>query len=442
MSNPLVAIVGRPNVGKSTLFNRIVGQRVAIVEDKPGITRDRLYQDTDWDGKEFTLVDTGGLDFTEEDSITAQIRAQVNMAIRECDLILFLVDSRQGIVPADEEIALLLRRADKPVILVANKTDNFQDNTQFMEFFKLGLGEPFPISASQGLNIGELLDAVVSALPEPVGEETGDDVVRIAVIGRPNVGKSSLVNSILGEERVIVSDIPGTTRDAIDSPFYLDNNAYILIDTAGIRRKSRIEESTEWYSVSRSFKAVERCDVALMLIDAVEGVTDQDKRIAGFAHERGKATIIVVNKWDLVEKDDKTANRFIEHIRQNLVFIPYAPIIFVSALTGKGMHKVLNLVNYVAEQASMRVPTSNLNELVEDAVLHNPPPAKKGKRLKIFYATQAGVNPPTILFFANNPELVHFSYIRYLENQLRNTYGFEGTPIRIVFRRRNKQTLK
>lgn len=438
MSKPVVAIVGRPNVGKSTLFNRIIGQRIAIVEDEPGVTRDRLYQDTDWNGKEFTLVDTGGLDFNEADTIAAKIRAQVNMAIRECDLILFLVDSRQGILPADEETAAILRKADKPVVLVANKTDNFKDESQFMEFFRLGLGEPVPVSAVQGLNIGELLDTVVSALPEPVEADSRDEVVRIAVVGRPNVGKSSLVNAILGEERVIVSDIPGTTRDAIDSPFFVDDNAYILIDTAGIRRKSRIDRSTERYSVNRSFKAVERCDVALMLIDAVEGVTDQDKRIAGFAHDRGKATIIVVNKWDLVEKDDKTSNRFIEHVRQNFPFLPYAPVIFVSALTGKGIHRVLNLVNYVAEQASMRIPTSDLNELLEDAVLHNPPPAKKGKRLKLFYATQAGVNPPTFLVFTNNPELVHFSYIRYLENRLRNTYGFEGTPIRLVFRKRNK----
>lgn len=438
MSKPVVAIVGRPNVGKSTLFNRIIGQRIAIVEDEPGVTRDRLYQDTDWNGKEFTLVDTGGLDFNEADTIAAKIRAQVNMAIRECDLILFLVDSRQGILPADEETAAILRKADKPVVLVANKTDNFKDESQFMEFFRLGLGEPVPVSAVQGLNIGELLDTVVSALPEPVEADSRDEMVRIAVVGRPNVGKSSLVNAILGEERVIVSDIPGTTRDAIDSPFFVDDNAYILIDTAGIRRKSRIDRSTERYSVNRSFKAVERCDVALMLIDAVEGVTDQDKRIAGFAHDRGKATIIVVNKWDLVEKDDKTSNRFIEHVRQNFPFLPYAPVIFVSALTGKGIHRVLNLVNYVAEQASMRIPTSDLNELLEDAVLHNPPPAKKGKRLKLFYATQAGVNPPTFLVFTNNPELVHFSYIRYLENRLRNTYGFEGTPIRLVFRKRNK----
>ena len=419
-------------------FNRIIGKRVAIVEDYPGITRDRLYQDTDWNGKEFTLIDTGGIDFNEADSIASKVRAQVNMAIRECDLILFLVDAKEGPVPADEETAAILRRAQKPVIVVANKTDNFNDNVQFMEFFKLGLGEPFPISATQGLNIGELLDAVVSALPDPVDKHTGDEVVRIAVVGRPNVGKSSLVNAILGEERVIVSDIPGTTRDAIDSPFYLDDNAYILIDTAGIRRRSRIDRSTERYSVNRSFKAVERCDVALMLIDAVEGVTDQDKRIAGYAHDRGKATVIVVNKWDLVVKDDKTSKRFMEHIRQNLSFLSYAPIIFVSALTGKGVHKILNLVNYVAEQATMRISTSGLNELMEDAVLHNQPPAKKGKRLRIYYATQAGVSPPTFLVFTNNPDLVHFSYIRYLENRLRETYGFEGTPLRIVFRRRNK----
>lgn len=436
MSKPVVAIVGRPNVGKSTLFNRIIGERIAIVEDKPGITRDRLYQDAEWNGTEFTLVDTGGLDFGEVDTISSKVRSQVNMAIRECDVILFLVDARQGILPADEEIALILRKAEKPVILVANKVENFKDKSQYMEFYRLGLGEPIPISAAQGLNTGDLLDAVVAALPEPVHEETENDVVRIAVIGRPNVGKSSLVNSILGEERVIVSDIPGTTRDAIDSPFYWEGSSYILIDTAGIRRKSRIDQSTEWYSVNRSLKAVERCDVALMLIDAVEGVTDQDKRIAGFAHDKGKATIIVVNKWDLVEKDDKTANRFREHIKQNLSFLPYAPIIFVSALTGQGIHRVLKMAGYVAGQASMRIPTSRLNELIEDAVLHNPPPARKGKRLKIFYATQEGVKPPTFLIFTNDPALVHFSYIRYLENQLRNTYGFEGTPVRFVFRRK------
>lgn len=439
MNKPIVAIVGRPNVGKSTLFNRIIGKRVAIVENQPGITRDRLYQDAEWNGKEFKLVDTGGLDFRDKDTITSHVRSQVEMAIRECEVIMFLVDARQGVMPEDEEIASILRKADKPVILVVNKVEKFKNQSQFLEFYQLGLGDPYPISAAQGLNTGDLLDAVVAGLPESPDIQADDDQVYIAVIGRPNVGKSSLVNAILGEDRVIVSNIPGTTRDAIDSPFQVEDKKYVLVDTAGIRRKSRIDLSTEYYSVNRAFKAVQRCNVALLLIDAVEGVTEQDKRIAGYAHDRGKATIVVVNKWDLVKKDDKATARFTEHVRQSMQFLLYSPVVFISALTKRGIHRVLTLIDYVAEQSSLRISTSMLNNLVEDAVLYNPPPAKKGKRLKVFYATQGGVNPPTFIFFVNDTALVHFSYTRYLENQLRNTYGFEGTPIRIVYRKREKQ---
>lgn len=439
MSKPIVAIVGRPNVGKSTLFNRIVGQRVAIVEDKPGVTRDRLYQTAEWNGREFKLVDTGGLTLGEkEDALIASVREQVKIAIQESDVIIFLVDARQGFVPGDEEIASLLRRAKKPVLLVANKVDNINDQAGYMEFYGLGLGEPIPISAAQGLNIGDLLDMVVESLPQSDSKRGQDDPVRIAVVGRPNVGKSSLVNALLGEERVIVSDIPGTTRDAIDSAFTRAGKSYILVDTAGIRRKSRIYESTERYSVNRALKAVERCDVALLIIDAVEGVTEQDKRIAGYAHDKGKASVLTINKWDLVPKDDKTATRFTAYVRYNLAFLSYAPVVFTSALTKRGIGRLLNIVDYVAEQAAMHIPTSRLNELVEQAVLSNPPPAKKGKSLKLYYVTQAGVQPPTFIIFVNDPELVHFSYTRYLENQFRNAFGFEGTPLKFVFRKKKQ----
>lgn len=437
MPKPVVAIVGRPNVGKSTLFNRLVGNRVAIVEDEPGITRDRLYRDTEWAGRVFTLVDTGGLDFAGSGDIPRQVRRQVELAIEEADVILFLVDARAGLTSTDEDTAALLRRTRKPVLLVANKVEDFQRPGQLAEFYRLGLGEPIPVSAAQGMNTGDLLDRLVSVLPPETGEEEEADTIRIAVIGRPNVGKSSLVNAILGEERVIVSEIPGTTRDAIDTWFEREGQRYILVDTAGIRRKSRIEEAVEKYSVIRSFKAVDRCEVALVVLDALEGVTDQDKRIAGYAHEQGKASVLVVNKWDLVDKDSHTHQRFTELIRRELAFMTYAPVVFVSALTRKRISRLLEMVNLVAQQQCLRISTSDLNRLIRDAVLRNPPPAAKNKRLKIFYATQGGVKPPTFILFVNDPELMHFSYLRYLENQLRAAFGFEGTPIRFILRQRD-----
>ena len=439
MSKPIVAIVGRPNVGKSTLFNRIVGARVAIVESEPGVTRDRLYQDAEWSGRSFTLVDTGGLDFQESGEIIQGVRRQVELAIREADVILFVVDARAGLNPDDEKIASIIRRADKPALLVANKVERYDSPVDMFDFYRLGLGDPIPVSAAEGLNTGDLLDRLIGLFSPEENDEYPDDIIKIAVIGRPNVGKSSLVNAILGEERVIVSNIPGTTRDAIDTPFEKESRNYVIIDTAGMRRKSRIERPTEKYSVIRSLRAVDRSDVVLMIIDAVDGVTEQDKRIAGYAHETGKASVLVVNKWDLVEKDGRTINRYTEKVRQELAFMQYAPLIFISAVTGKRVPKVLELVDFVSEQHSMRITTSDLNNLIREATLQNPPPSDKTRRLKILYATQGGVKPPKFILFVNDPELMHFSYLRYLENQLRSAYGFEGTPIRFILRKRTKE---
>jgi len=436
VARSIVAIVGRPNVGKSTLFNRIVGGRVAIVEGVPGVTRDRLYQDAEWNNRWFTLVDTGGLDYQDEGVIISHIRKQAELAIEEADLVLFVVDARAGLTGTDEDVAKVLRRSEKPVILVANKVENFDKAHELYELYRLGLGDPIPVSAVEGLNTGDLLDRVVQELPSTEEEKIEDDVIKIAVIGRPNVGKSSLVNALLGEERVIVSNIPGTTRDAIDSYIVRGDKKYSIIDTAGIRRRSKIDLSTERYSVIRSLRAIDRCDIVLMLIDAVEQLTDQDKRIAGYAHEKGRASILVVNKWDLVEKDDRTANRYIENLRDRLGFMQYAPVLFISALTHQRVHRVLELVDYVSEQQNMRIATTDLNQLLRDAILHNATPQDKGRHLKIFYATQAAVRPPTIILFVNDPELMHFSYLRYLENQLRSAYGFEGTPIKLVMRKR------
>jgi GTP-binding protein len=439
MPKPVVAIVGRPNVGKSTLFNRIVGGRVAIVEGEPGVTRDRLYKDAEWSGRSFTLVDTGGLDFQESGEIIQGVRRQVELAIREADAVLFVVDARAGLQTDDEEVASIVRRADRPAILVANKVERYDSPGQVYDFYRLGLGDPIPVSAAEGLNTGDMLDRLVELLPPETEDDYSPDTVRIAVIGRPNVGKSSLVNSLLGEERVIVSNIPGTTRDAIDTAFERDGRHYVIIDTAGMRRRSRIDRPTEKYSVIRSLRAVDRSDVVLMVLDAVEGVTDQDKRIAGYAHEGGKASVVVVNKWDLVEKDDRTMNRYTERIRRELGFMQYAPLIFTSAITGKRVPKVLELVDFVAEQHSMRIGTPDLNALIKEATAQNPPPSDKNRRLKILYATQGGVKPPKFILFANAPELMHFSYLRYLENQLRSAYGFEGTPIRFALRKKSKE---
>lgn len=439
MSKPIVAIVGRPNVGKSTLFNRLVGGRLAIVEDIPGVTRDRIYGDATWLEHSFTLIDTGGIEFSGiENEIASQMRHQAQLAMEEADVILFVVDGREGLTHSDEEVANLLRRSSKPVVLVVNKVDNFDRTDLYNEFFALGLGDPVLISAAHGYNIGDLLDEVVKNFPPLLPEEEDEDIIKIAVIGRPNVGKSSLVNALLGEERVIVSDVPGTTRDAIDTALEKDGQKYIIIDTAGMRRRGKIADAVERYSVIRSLRAVDRSDIVLMVIDAVAGLTEQDKKIAGYAHENGKGCILVVNKWDLVEKDDKTALRFTEALREGLGFMQYAPIIYVSAKTRKRVAKILELVKFVADQHSMRIATSVLNNLIREATYLTPPPSDRGRRLKILYATQVAVKPPTFVLFVNDTELLHFSYQRYIENQLRQTFGFEGTPIRIIPRNRQE----
>ncbi|GAW29762.1 ribosome biogenesis GTPase Der [Carboxydocella sp. ULO1] len=440
MSKPIVAIVGRPNVGKSTLFNRLVGGRLAIVEDIPGVTRDRIYGDAVWLDHAFTVIDTGGIEFSGiENEIANQMKHQAQLAMEEADVILFVVDGKEGLTINDEEVANMLRRANKPVVLVVNKVDNFDHTEQYNEFYALGLGEPILISAAHGYNIGDLLDEVVKHFSPTEGEEEDDDVIKIAVIGRPNVGKSSLVNALLGTERVIVSDVPGTTRDAIDTALERDGQKYIIIDTAGMRRKGKIADVVERYSVIRSLRAVDRSDIVLMVIDAVEGLTEQDKKIAGYAHESGKGCILVVNKWDLVEKDDKTALRYTEKLREGLGFMQYAPVIYVSARTKKRVAKILELVKFVADQQNMRIATSVLNNLIREATYLNPPPSDRGRRLKILYATQVAVKPPTFVLFVNDSELLHFSYQRYIENQLRQTFGFEGTPIRIIPRNRQEE---
>ncbi|BAF59790.1 predicted GTPase [Pelotomaculum thermopropionicum SI] len=439
MPKPVVAIVGRPNVGKSTLFNRIVGNRVAIVEGEPGVTRDRLYQDAEWSGRSFTLVDTGGLDFKESDEIIQGVRRQAEIAIREADAVLLVVDAKAGLNPGDEEVASIIRRAEKPALLVANKVEKFDSLEQIYDFYRLGLGDPLPVSAAEGLNTGDLLDRLVEMLPPEKEDEYPPEAIKIAVIGRPNVGKSSLVNLILGEERVIVSNVPGTTRDAIDTPFEANGRHYVIIDTAGMRRKSRIDRPTEKYGVIRALRAIDRSDVVLVVLDAVEGVTDQDKRIAGYAHEAGKASVIVVNKWDLVEKDGHTMNRYTEKIREELAFMHYSPLLFTSAATGKRVGKIMELVDMVAGRHSMRISTPGLNALIREAVLRTPPPSDKGRRLKITYAVQGGIKPPKFVLFVNAPDLMHFSYLRYLENQIRAAFGFEGTPIRFVLRKKTKE---
>ena len=441
MSKPIVAIVGRPNVGKSTLFNRIAGGMVAIVENTPGITRDRLYFDVEWLGNKFTIVDTGGIEFKDRSTpLITKMKQQAEIAIEEADVVLFVVDGKTKVTPDDEQIARYLRNTEKPVILVVNKVENFElFQAESFEYLTLGYGEPIPISAVHGMNIGDLLDAVVAEFPENIADDYDPDVIKIAVIGRPNVGKSSLVNMLLGEERVIVSDIPGTTRDAIDTPFTYENRNYVLIDTAGIRRKKKIAEVTESYSVIRSFRAIDRADIVLMVIDATEGATEQDKRIVGYAHEAGKGLILIINKWDLIVKDDKTLNKFEKKIREDLAFVDYAPTQFVSAKTGQRINKIMDLVEFVAEQASSRILTNVLNNLLREWVHLNPPPSDKGRRLKIYYATQQSVQPPTFIFFVNDPELVHFSYHRYLENQIRQNFGFEGSPIRLIMRKHTEE---
>ncbi|MBM7614565.1 ribosome biogenesis GTPase Der [Alkaliphilus hydrothermalis] len=440
MAKPVVAVVGRPNVGKSTLFNRIAGKRISIVEDEPGVTRDRIYTEVEWLDWKFTLIDTGGIEPESQELIPAQMRRQAELAMETADVIVFMVDGRDGLTSSDREVASMLRKSHKPIVLTLNKVDNPGQgpSEHFYEFYELGLGEPIEISSALALGIGDLLDEVVEHFPDHAKLEEDDEKIKVAIIGKPNVGKSSIINRILGENRVIVSDIAGTTRDAIDTPFTDGEDHYVLIDTAGIRRRSRIKENIEKYSVIRSFTAVERADVCLLVIDAAEGVTEQDKKIAGYSHENGKGMIIVVNKWDVIEKDNHTMNKFIKMIRDELSYLEYAPIMFVSALTGQRMNTILDKVKYVANQNAMRIPTGSLNEIIGEATLLNQPPSDKGKRLKIFYATQATVKPPTFILFINDKELMHFSYQRYIENRIRENYGFEGTPIRFILREKAK----
>ena len=439
MSKPIVAIVGRPNVGKSTLFNYIGKSRYSIVEDMPGVTRDRIYMDSEWLGRHFTMIDTGGIEFETNDKILTAMRNQAKLAIEEADVIMFLVDGKVGMTSSDQEVAAILRHTRKPVLLVVNKVDNMKNESDIYEFYNLGLGDPIAISATNALNMGDMLDRLIELLPEDTDEPVDNDQIKVAVIGRPNVGKSSLVNSIIGEERVIVSDIPGTTRDAIDTHFTKDGQSYVLIDTAGMRRKAKIDMPIERYSVIRSLRAVDRCDVVLMVINAEEGVTEQDKKIAGYAHEAGKASVIVVNKWDLIEKDSKTSLKFTETIREELGFMQYSPVLFTSALTKQRVQRVTELIKYVAEQHAMRVSTSVLNQVVEDAIAINPPPSERGRRLKIYFTTQPDVKPPTFIFFVNDPEIMHFSYLRFLENRLRESFGFEGTPLKLITRGRKEK---
>lgn len=435
MSKPVVAIIGRPNVGKSTFFNYIVGGRISIVEDTPGVTRDRIYGESNWRGRNFTLIDTGGIEPENNDVILTQMRLQANIAIDIADVIIFLTDVRQGVTAADEEIAVMLKKSKKPVILVCNKVDSFQKfETDIYEFYKLGMGDPMPVSASNAQGIGDVLDEIYEKLPKEVDEDEFDERIKVAVIGKPNVGKSSLVNKILGENRNIVSDIAGTTRDAIDSYFENENGKYLFIDTAGIRRKNKVTEKIEKYSVLRSLFAIERADVCLMLIDANEGVTEQDAKIAGEAHEAGKGIIIVVNKWDEYEKDTGTLEKYKKAIYEKLSYLSYAPIIFISAKTGQRVDKLFGMINDVNSQNSKRVTTSQLNQVINEAIAIVQPPSDKGKKLKIFYGTQASIKPPTFVIFVNSKELFHFSYERYLVNQIRKEFGLEGTPIRIIVR--------
>ncbi|MCI8337023.1 MAG: ribosome biogenesis GTPase Der [Peptococcaceae bacterium] len=437
---PIVAIVGRPNVGKSTLFNRLAGGRHAIVEDKPGVTRDRLYRDATWLDHDFTVIDTGGIEFNTPDGlIPHQVKAQAEIAIEEANVVIFVVDGQSGLTDDDEEAAHLLRKCGKPVVLAVNKLDNFDDDSLVYEFYSLGLGDPVGISAGHGMNIGDLLDEVVKYFPDGDGEDYDPDTIKIAVIGRPNVGKSSLVNKILGSERVIVSNIPGTTRDAIDTVFEREGQEYVIIDTAGMRRRGKVNEPTEKYSVARSMKAIDRCDVVLMVLDAVDGITEQDKHVAGYAHEAGKGMLIVVNKWDLPVKDDKTMNKFEKKIKEEMAFLDYALSIFVSAKTGQRVDKILPIVNFITEQQNHRVPTARINELLVEAAMLNPPPQDKGKRLKLLYGTQVGVKPPKFVIFVNEPEAMHFSYERYLINQIRENFGFAGTPVWLLIRKREKE---
>ena len=440
MSKPVVAIVGRPNVGKSTLFNTLAGERISIVKDTPGVTRDRIYAEVTWLDREFTLIDTGGIEPESKDVILSQMREQAEIAIGTADVIMFITDVRQGLQDSDAKVADLLRRSGKPVVLVVNKVDNFDKYMpDVYEFYNLGIGDPFPVSAASMLGLGDMLDEVIKYFPDykKGGEE--DDRPKVAIIGKPNVGKSSLINKLAQEDRVIVSDIAGTTRDAIDTDIRYNGKDYVFIDTAGLRRKNKIKEEIERYSIIRAVTAVERADVCVIVIDATEGVTEQDAKIAGIAHERGKGIIIAVNKWDAVEKDDKTIYRHTEKIRQILSFMPYAEILFISAKSGQRLNKLFELIDVVIENNSMRVATGVLNEIVAEAVAMQQPPSDKGKRLKSYYITQAAGKPPTFVIFVNDKELMHFSYTRYLENRIRDTFGFRGTALKFIIRERKEE---
>jgi GTP-binding protein len=435
MTKPVVAIVGRPNVGKSTIFNRIAGERISIVEDIPGVTRDRIYSSAEWLTHEFNLIDTGGIDIGDEPFLE-QIRQQAEIAIDEADVIIFLTSGREGVTSADETVAKILYKTKKPVVLGVNKIDNPEMREQLYDFYALGFGEPFPVSGSHGIGLGDLLDEVAKHFPKTEEDEYDENTIKFSFIGRPNVGKSSLVNAILGEERVIVSDIEGTTRDAIDSMYTYEDQDYVIIDTAGIRKKGKVYESTEKYSVLRALRAIERSDVVCVVLNGEEGIREQDKKIAGYAHEAGRAVIIVVNKWDAVEKDEKTMKVFEQTIREHFLFLSYAPIVFLSAKTKKRVFSLLPVIQRVSENHTMRVQSSILNDIISDAVAMNPTPTDNGRRLRIYYATQVAVKPPTFVVFVNEPELMHFSYQRFLENRIRDSFDFEGTPIRIIARPR------
>ena len=440
MSKPVVAIVGRPNVGKSTLFNALAGEKIAIVKDTPGVTRDRIYADVTWLDKEFTLIDTGGIEPDSKDIILSQMREQAQIAIDTADVIIFITDVKQGLVDADSKVADMLRRSGKPVVLVVNKVDNFD---KFMpdvyEFYNLGIGDPVPVSAASRLGLGDMLDIVSGHFPEGSAQEEEDDRPRIAIVGKPNVGKSSIINRLLGENRVIVSDVAGTTRDAVDTEIVHNGKEYIFIDTAGLRRKNKIKEELERYSIIRTVTAVERADVVLMVIDATEGVTEQDAKIAGIAHERGKGIIIVVNKWDAIEKNDRTMREYEKDIRQVLSFMPYAEIMYVSAVTGQRLIKLYDMIDMVIENQTLRIATGVLNEIMTEAVAMQQPPSDKGKRLKLYYITQVSVKPPTFVIFVNDKELMHFSYTRYLENKIREAFGFRGTSLKFFIRERKEK---
>ena len=439
MSKPIVAVVGRPNVGKSTLFNRLAGERISIVQDTPGVTRDRIYADVEWTGRKFTLIDTGGMEIGAEDIILKQILQQAEIAIETADVVLFVTDGKTGMTDDDKQVANMLRKTKKPVVLAVNKVDSVErDSMNIYEFYELGIGDPIAISAGQALGLGDMLDEVIAYFPEQQEYDEEDEVIKVAIIGKPNVGKSSLINKILGEDRLIVSDIAGTTRDAIDTPIEIDGQKYIFIDTAGMRRKSKIKEEIERFSIIRAVAAVERCDVAILLIDANEGITDQDTKIAGIAHERGRAAIIAVNKWDVIEKNDKTMNQYLKDIGNELAYMPYAPKVFISALTGQRIKRMLELIQTVYQNHALRISTGLLNDVLIEATAMQQPPADKGRQLKLYYMTQVSIKPPTFVIFVNDRELFHFSYRRYIENQLREAFRFVGTPIHFIVREKGK----